>query len=231
MGALGLERGRALVQLDPGADRPLQGDQLRRGHVELDLDVRARATCSATGSTTSANKLPYDDFDAYWNQSPLKYIKNAKTPTMIHVVEGDPRVPSPQSIELHMALKQLNVPTELFLYPGTTHGIPDPRNQLVKAQSEMAWMDYYVRGQGKKFSWRDVLKTLGGGEAEGLELTIRRTRGEPLVLFPGGDFCLQLPDDRRLAALTPAPNRPQPPSSLSPAAVGGLLRDDYDTVQ
>ncbi len=106
------------------------------------------------------NKLPYDDFDAYWNQSPLKYIKNAKTPTMIHVVEGDPRVPSPQSVELHMALKQLGVPTELYMYPGNTHGIPDPRNQLVKSVSEMAWMDYYVRGQGKKFSWRDVLKTL-----------------------------------------------------------------------
>jgi dipeptidyl aminopeptidase/acylaminoacyl peptidase len=106
------------------------------------------------------NKLPYDDFDAYWNQSPLKYIKNAKTPTMIHVVEGDPRVPSPQSVELHMALKQLGVPTELYMYPGNTHGIPDPRNQLVKSVSEMAWMDYYVRGLGKKFAWRDVLKTL-----------------------------------------------------------------------
>jgi dipeptidyl aminopeptidase/acylaminoacyl peptidase len=106
------------------------------------------------------NKLPYDDFDAYWVQSPLKYIKNAKTPTMIHVVEGDPRVPSPQSVELHMALKQLGVPTELFMYPGNTHGIPDPRNQFVKAVSEMAWMDYYVRGKGQKFSWRDVLKTL-----------------------------------------------------------------------
>jgi dipeptidyl aminopeptidase/acylaminoacyl peptidase len=106
------------------------------------------------------NKLPYDDFDAYWVQSPLKYIKNAKTPTMIHVVEGDPRVPSPQSIELHMALKKLGVPTELFMYPGSTHGIPDPRNQLVKAVAEMAWMDYYVRGKGQKFSWRDVLKTL-----------------------------------------------------------------------
>ena len=106
------------------------------------------------------NKLPYDDFDAYWSQSPLKYIRNAKTPTMIHVVEGDPRVPSPQSVELHMALKQLGVPTELFMYPGNTHGIPGPRNQLVKAMSEMAWMDYYVRGKGKKFSWRDVLSTL-----------------------------------------------------------------------
>ena len=112
------------------------------------------------------NKLPYDDFDAYWNQSPLKYIRNAKTPTMIHVVEGDPRVPSPQSVELHMALKKIGVPTELFMYPGDSHGIPDPRNQLVKSVSEMAWMDYYVRGIGNKFSWRDVLKTL---EADGVK--------------------------------------------------------------
>jgi len=106
------------------------------------------------------DKLPYDDFDAYWNQSPLKYIKNAKTPTMIHVVDGDPRVPRPQSEELHMALKRLNVPTEFFVYPGASHGIPDPRNQLVKSVAEMAWMDYWVRGMGKKFAWRDVLKTL-----------------------------------------------------------------------
>jgi len=105
-------------------------------------------------------KLPYHDFDAYWDQSPLKYITNAKTPTMIHVVKGDPRVPSPQSVELHMALRQLGVPTELFMYPGETHGIPDPRNQLVKAVSEMAWMDHYVRGQGDKFLWREVLRTL-----------------------------------------------------------------------
>jgi dipeptidyl aminopeptidase/acylaminoacyl peptidase len=106
------------------------------------------------------DKLPYDDFEAYWVQSPIRYIKNAKTPTMVHVVKGDPRVPSPQSEELHMALKRLGVPTELYVYPGESHGIPDPRNQLVKSMSEMAWMDYYVRGSGKRFAWRDVLKTL-----------------------------------------------------------------------
>ena len=102
----------------------------------------------------------YDDFDTYFDQSPLKYIRNARTPTMIHVVKDDPRVPSPQSIELHMALKKLGVPTELFVYPGQTHGIPDPRNRLVKAVSEMAWMDHYVRGIGETFEWSQVLETL-----------------------------------------------------------------------
>ena len=94
----------------------------------------------------------------------FKYIQNAVTPTMIHVVEGDPRVPSPQSVELHMALKKLEVPTELFMYPGRSHGIPDPRNRLVKAVSEMAWMDYYVRGIGENFQWRQVLETLESEE-------------------------------------------------------------------
>jgi len=102
----------------------------------------------------------YEDFDTYFDQSPLKYITNAKTPTMIHVVEGDPRVPSPQSVELHMALKKLDVPTELFMYPGRTHGITQPRNRLVKAVSEMAWMDHYVRGVGGTFEWEQVLETL-----------------------------------------------------------------------
>ncbi|MBY0491986.1 MAG: S9 family peptidase [Gemmatimonadaceae bacterium] len=112
------------------------------------------------------NKLPYDDFDAYWRQSPIRYIRNARTPTMIHVVEGDPRVPSPQSVELHMGLKRVGVPTELFMYPGASHGIPYARNRLVKSTAEMAWMDYYVLGKGTKFSWRDVLKTLEEPTAE-----------------------------------------------------------------
>ena len=106
------------------------------------------------------NKLYYDDMESWWRQSPAAYIKNAKTPTMIHVVDNDPRVPRPQSEELHMALKRLGVPTEFYVYPGNTHGIPDPRNQLVKAMAEKAWMDYYVRKSGRRFAWRDVLRTV-----------------------------------------------------------------------
>jgi dipeptidyl aminopeptidase/acylaminoacyl peptidase len=99
----------------------------------------------------------------WWRQSPIAYIKNAKTPMFIHVVDGDPRVPRPQSEEMHMALSKLGVPNEFWVYPGTTHGIPDARNQYLKAVAEMAWMDYYVRGSGKKFAWRDVLKSVETG--------------------------------------------------------------------
>jgi dipeptidyl aminopeptidase/acylaminoacyl peptidase len=104
-------------------------------------------------------KLPYEDFEPYWKQSPIRYIKNAKTPTMIHVVDGDPRVPRPQSEELHMALKKLGVPTELFVYPGASHGIPDPRNRLLKSVAEMSWMEHWIRGKGQ-FNWKQVLQTL-----------------------------------------------------------------------
>src|SRR6185436_17588414 len=101
-----------------------------------------------------------DDFEAYWKQSPIRYIKNAKTPTMIHVVQGDPRVPRPQSEELHMALKRLGVPTEFFVYPGNTHGIPDPRDQYTKQMAELAWMEHWVRGKDTQFQWKELLKTL-----------------------------------------------------------------------
>jgi dipeptidyl aminopeptidase/acylaminoacyl peptidase len=106
-------------------------------------------------------------YENWWKQSPIAYIKNAKTPMFIHVVDGDPRVPRPQSEEMHMALSKLGVPNEFWVYPGSTHGIPDVRNQYLKAVAEMAWMDYYVRGSGKKFAWRDVLKSV---EANGPQL-------------------------------------------------------------
>ncbi len=109
---------------------------------------------------------PYDNFEHYWDVSPLKYIKQARTPTLIHVVDGDPRVPRPQSEELHMALKKLGVPTELFVYPGTTHGITEPRNQLVKMVSEFNWFEKWIRGKPGWFEWKELLVTLKDDKAD-----------------------------------------------------------------
>lgn len=105
-------------------------------------------------------KTPYEDFAKWWDFSPLKFIKNAKTPTLIHVVDGDPRVPRPQSEELHMALRKLGVPTEFMVYPGNTHGITEPRNQLVKAVAEFNWFEKWIRGKQGWFEWKELLQTL-----------------------------------------------------------------------
>jgi dipeptidyl aminopeptidase/acylaminoacyl peptidase len=103
------------------------------------------------------------EYQNWWKQSPIATIKTAKTPMFIHVVDGDPRVPRPQSEEMHMALSKLGVPNEFWVYPGQSHGIPDARNQYLKAVAEMSFLDYYVRGSGKKFAWRDVLKSVEAG--------------------------------------------------------------------
>ncbi len=104
--------------------------------------------------------VPYDRFDKLWDMSPMKYIKNAATPTLIHCVDGDPRVPRPQSDELHQALKKLGVTTEFLVYPGNTHGITDMRNQMVKMVAEFQWFEKHVRDRGKWFEWKDILDTL-----------------------------------------------------------------------
>ena len=85
---------------------------------------------------------------------------NAKTPTLIHVCDGDPRVPKPQSDELHMALKKLGVPTEYIVYPQNTHGITDPRYQMVKMVSEFHWFEKWIKGQPGWFDWKSLLATL-----------------------------------------------------------------------
>ncbi len=103
---------------------------------------------------------PYDNWDHYLDVSPLKYIRNAKTPTLIHVGHDDPRVPRPQSEELHMALKKLGVPTEFIVYPRMGHGLSEPRYQMVKMVAEYNWFEKWIRGKQGWFDWKDILDTV-----------------------------------------------------------------------
>lgn len=103
---------------------------------------------------------PYENWDHYLDVSPLKYIKRAKTPTLIHVGEADPRVPKPQSDELHMALKKLQVPTEYIVYPGMPHGLTKPRYQMVKMAAEFNWFEKWIKGKPGWLDWKTLLDTL-----------------------------------------------------------------------
>jgi dipeptidyl aminopeptidase/acylaminoacyl peptidase len=106
-----------------------------------------------------APNKPWDDFDHWWDESPLKYIENASTPTLLHYGELDQRIPMPQGQELHLALKSLGVPTEFIVYPDEDHALRDPRNKLVKLMSDLGWFDKWIRGAETWLDWDEVLET------------------------------------------------------------------------
>ena len=68
----------------------------------------------------------YDDPAVYAKSSPITFIKNVKTPTLVVVGERDGECPPPQSYEFWHALKTLDVKTEFVLYPGEGHGFHKP---------------------------------------------------------------------------------------------------------
>jgi dipeptidyl aminopeptidase/acylaminoacyl peptidase len=82
--------------------------------------------------------------EVFWNNSPLKDIAKVKTPTIFLVGENDPRVPMPQSVEMHRGLKSNGVPTHLYTAPREPHGWTELRHQLFKQNAELDWFEKYV---------------------------------------------------------------------------------------
>jgi acylaminoacyl-peptidase len=72
----------------------------------------------------------YDDPAVYARSSPVTFIKNVKTPTLVVVGQYDAECPPPQSFEFWHALKTLHVPTSMAVYAGEGHQFHAPRNRL-----------------------------------------------------------------------------------------------------
>lgn len=73
-------------------------------------------------------KSPWDNFQEYWDHSPMKYVENVKTPTMILHGQADTRVPIPQAQEFYRALYERHVPVEFVTYPRENHGFVEARH-------------------------------------------------------------------------------------------------------
>jgi dipeptidyl aminopeptidase/acylaminoacyl peptidase len=80
------------------------------------------------------------------DRSPVMYLQNAKTPSLIFHGEKDERVPLPQSLETYMGLKKAGVPTQLIIYPREPHGLREPKHQLDKMRRELDWIEKHVKG-------------------------------------------------------------------------------------
>jgi dipeptidyl aminopeptidase/acylaminoacyl peptidase len=87
----------------------------------------------------------YDDPAVYEKSSPIHYIKNVKTPTLVIVGEHDAECPAPQSYEFWHALRTLGVPTQLIVYPGEGHLFIKPENQVDRLDRTVTWFDKYLK--------------------------------------------------------------------------------------
>ncbi len=90
---------------------------------------------------------PWDDPEIYAKTSPMTYIKQAKTPTLIQHGELDRRVPIANAYELFQGLQDVGVPVRLVVYKGFGHGIDKPKEQLAALWHNWQWFAQHIWGE------------------------------------------------------------------------------------
>jgi dipeptidyl aminopeptidase/acylaminoacyl peptidase len=91
---------------------------------------------------------PFWEKPEQWlKQSPLMYVGNVKTPTLVMTGVLDMRTPMAQSEEYYTALKMRGVPTKLLRFEGEYHGTTSkPSNFMRTALYMMSWYKEHSRG-------------------------------------------------------------------------------------
>jgi len=90
---------------------------------------------------------PWDDPEIYAKTSPITYIKQAKTPTLIQHGATDHRVPLPDAYELYQGLEDQHVPVKLIVYQGfggIGHGPSKPKSHRATMDHNIEWFDQYL---------------------------------------------------------------------------------------
>jgi dipeptidyl aminopeptidase/acylaminoacyl peptidase len=84
------------------------------------------------------------NLELLWDRSPLAHVRSAQTPTLIlHGLE-DEIVSHTQAVELYRALKLVDVPTRLVLYPREGHEYVEPAHQIDVIQRTVEWLQRYL---------------------------------------------------------------------------------------
>jgi dipeptidyl aminopeptidase/acylaminoacyl peptidase len=96
---------------------------------------------------------PWTDPEIYAKTSPITYIKQAKTPTLIQHGATDQRVPLPNAFELYRGLQDNNVPSKLIVYQGfggIGHGPTKPKSHRATMEHNLEWFDQYMFQAGTR---------------------------------------------------------------------------------
>jgi len=91
---------------------------------------------------------PFEDLEKFWNMSPIKYIGNAKTPTLVIHSENDLRCPIEQGEQVFVALKRIGVDTEMVRFPEEFHGLSRTGRtdrRIARLNHFVRWFDKYLK--------------------------------------------------------------------------------------
>lgn len=94
------------------------------------------------------NQPPWENFRNYLRQSPVSFIGNAKTPTLVIHSEQDMRCAMEQSEQIYVALKKLGIDTELVLFPDEPHGLSRggrADRRVKRLEHILRWFDRYLK--------------------------------------------------------------------------------------
>jgi len=90
---------------------------------------------------------PWDNPEAYRQQSTFTYVKNIQTPTLLIHGINDPTDTEAQSMLLFAAIKDIGkTPVRYLRVPREPHGFREPRHQRTRDIEEIKWMEKYVKG-------------------------------------------------------------------------------------
>jgi dipeptidyl aminopeptidase/acylaminoacyl peptidase len=88
--------------------------------------------------------LPWEKPELYAKRSPLSYVGQIETPTMLITGEADLRTPIGESEQLFHALKLRGVPTRMVRIPGASHSInARPSNLIAQVLLSHQWFERY----------------------------------------------------------------------------------------
>jgi dipeptidyl aminopeptidase/acylaminoacyl peptidase len=91
---------------------------------------------------------PYEKLEGVIKSSPMTYVKNVKTPTLLLQGEDDTTDPIGQSQQFYRGLKRYGVVTELVLYPREPHGLREEKHLVDRLTRILAWYDKYLKPAG-----------------------------------------------------------------------------------
>lgn len=87
---------------------------------------------------------PYEALDGFIKSSPMTFVKNARTPTLLLQGEDDTTDPIGQSQQFYRGLKRYGVEADLVLYPREPHGLREETHLLDRLTRILAWYDKYL---------------------------------------------------------------------------------------